>query len=226
MAIGREQGRIGARLIDRRLAFASAAIAACYGLGFLGLALLPLLARDRPHLLILLNPTTAVLLLVSARLDLASFLALATLRRVAFHVVFFLLGAWYGRTAVRWVEGRSGRASRFVAFIERAFVRLRWPVILIWPGPLPSVLAGAGQMKFAHFLALDLVGTVLSVLIARYAAGVAADPLGTALRFSDAHAVPLTIASVAATAIWLLVRWWRARARVGSARACSERLAE
>lgn len=211
MAIGEGHGRFGAAAIDRRLVVLSAAIALCYGLGALGLAFLPLLARDWPRVLILLNPTTAVLLLVSARLDLASFLALATLRRVAFHIVFFLLGLWYGRAAVRWVEGRGGRASRAVALIERLFARVRWPVILLWAGPLPSVLAGAGRMPRGRFLALDIGGTILSILVVRFAADVAADPLGAALRFSDEHAVPLTAITGAAVAIWLLVRWWRGR---------------
>jgi membrane protein DedA with SNARE-associated domain len=187
------------------------AIASFYGVGLVGLALLPLLARELPHLLILLNPTTGVLLVVSARVELIPFLALAVLRRMAFHVLFFLLGEWYGESAVRWVEGRSGRTSQFVAFVERAFARLRWPVILLAAGPLPSVLAGAGRMRRAHFLAIDLAGTLLSVLVVRYAADVAADPLGAALRFSDRHAGLLTTLGIAATVTWLLIRWWRGR---------------
>lgn len=199
---------------DRRLFAISATIALFYGLGFLGLALLPLLARDRPRLLILLNPTTTVLLLVSARVDLASFLALATLRRLAFHLVFFSLGRWYGRAAVAWVERRGDRASRLVALVERAFARARWAVLLAAPGALPGVLAGAGRMGRARFLALDLAGTVISVLLARYAADIAADPLRAALRFSDEHTRPLTALAVAAVLVWLLLRWRRGGARL------------
>ena len=210
MAIDPGQGQGRAWGVDRRLVLASAAVAACYGLGTLGLAFLPLLARDQPRLLILLNPTTGVLLLVSARIDLASFLTLAILRRVAFHILFFCLGAWYGRAAVRWVEGRNRRASRLVAFVERVFARVRWPVLLLWPGPLPAVLAGAAGMGRWRFLALDLAGTVLAVLLVRFAAGVAADPLGAALRFSDRHAGPLTVVCLLA-ACWPLLRWWRGR---------------
>lgn len=195
--------------IDRRLATLSTAIASFYGLGLLGLALLPLLAREVPHLLLLLNPTTGVLLVVSARVGLIPFVVLAVLRRVAVHTLFFFLGEWYGEDAVRRVERYSGRTSRMVEYIERAFARVRWPVILLAAGPLPSVLAGAGKMPRAHFFAIDIAGTLLSVLVARYAADIAADPLGAALRFSDGHAGLLTAICVAATCCWLLIRWWR-----------------
>jgi membrane protein DedA with SNARE-associated domain len=198
-------------LIDRRLAVVTTAIASIYGISLVSVALLPLLAREVPHLLILLNPATGVLLVVSARVGLIPFLALAVLRRVLLHILFFLLGEWYGESAVRWVEGRSGRTSQFVTYVERAFARLSWPVILLAAGPLPSVLAGAGGMRRAHFLAIDLTGTVLSVLVARYAADIVADPLGAALRFSDRHAGLLTALCVAATGTWLLIRWWRGR---------------
>jgi membrane protein DedA with SNARE-associated domain len=208
----RIQSNGSARPFDRRLAILSAAAASCYGSGALGLALLPLLAREVPHLLILLNPTTGVLLLVSARVGLVPFILLAVLRRLAFHIVFFLLGEWYGADAVAWVERRSGgRAARLVALVEGIFARVRWPVLLLAPGPLPSVLAGAGRMPRGQFLAFDLAGTLLGVLVARFAADIAADPLGAALRFSDQHAGLLTALCVAATMSWLLARWWRGR---------------
>jgi membrane protein DedA with SNARE-associated domain len=197
------------RPFDRRLAVVSTAIASVYGVSLIALALLPLLAREVPHLLILLNPATGVLLVVSARVGLIPFVALAVLRRVALHALFFLLGEWYGENAVRWVEHRSGRTTRMVALVKRIFARVRWPVILVAAGPLPSVLAGAGRMPRAHFLAIDVAGTLLSVLVARYAADVAADPLGAALRFSDRHAGLLTAICATATATWLLFRWWR-----------------
>lgn len=212
MLSGRTGHNPSGRGFDRRLAILSAAAAACYGIGAIGLALLPLLARELPHLLILLNPTTGVLLLVSARVGLVPFLVLAVLRRGAFHVIFFLLGEWYGANAVRWMERRSGRATRMVKFVERVFARVRWPVLILAPGPLPSVLAGAGRMPRWQFLAFDLAGTLLGVLVARFAAELAADPLGTVLRFSDEHAVLLTALCVVATATWLLVRRWRVRA--------------
>ncbi len=80
MIADRVRGALGALQRDRRLVLLSAGVAAIYGLGLLGLALLPLLARDHPLLLIALNPTTSVLLLVSGRVATAPFVAVALVR--------------------------------------------------------------------------------------------------------------------------------------------------
>lgn len=195
----------------RRLAILSTAIATFYGLGLLSWAVLPLLIRDLPLLLVLMNPATGILVLVSERIPLLPFVALATVRRVIFHLLFYTLGLDYGPSAVEWLERRSGGTIEMVRLIERIFLRVRWPVILFFPGALPSVLAGSVRMRLAHFLAVDLAGTIGSILVVRYAAEVASDPIGALLRFSDQHAVPLTAICVGATTIWLLVRWRRGR---------------
>lgn len=212
MTADQEQASDDAPRFSRGLAFLSAAIAAFYATGILGLALLPILARDLPVLLLLLNPSTGVLLVISERVDLATFLILATTRRIALHILFFLLGEWYGASAVRWVEQRVGGTQATVEFIEQLFARVRWPVIFFFPGPLPSVLAGSAQMRRLPFLAVDIAGTVGSLLVIRFAADIAADPIGSALRFSDQNAGVLTIICASATIVWLLVRWRRNRA--------------
>ncbi len=211
MGTGAWQGAVGARINARRGLLATAVLASFYLMGFVGVAFLPLLAREAPTLLAFLNPTTGVLLLVSARIDPVPFVVIGTLRRFASHLLFFLLGAWYGDRAVRWVAGRGGRAVRFVRLVERLFARLGWLIVLVSPGPLPSVLAGAARMRRAVFVAFDLTGALIAILIVRCAAAVASDPLGVVLRFSDRHAVPLTALCAAATGLWLLLRWMRGR---------------
>jgi membrane protein DedA with SNARE-associated domain len=212
MTADQEQASDATPGFSRGLAILSAAIAVFYATGILGLALLPILARDLPVLLLLLNPSTGVLLVISERVDLVTFLALATTRRIAFHILFFLLGEWYGASAVRWVEQRIGGTQATVEFIEQLFARVRWPVVFFFPGPLPSVLAGSIQMRRVPFLAVDIAGTVGSLLVIRFAADIAADPIGSALRFSDQHAGLLTALCASATIIWLLLRWRRNRA--------------
>ncbi len=200
MGTGAWQGAVGARINARRGLLATAVLASFYLMGFVGVAFLPLLAREAPTLLAFLNPTTGVLLLVSARIDPVPFVVIGTLRRFASHLLFFLLGAWYG-----------DRAVRFVRLVERLFARLVWLIVLVSPGPLPSVLAGAARMRRAVFVAFDLTGALIAILIVRCAAAVASDPLGVVLRFSDRHAVPLTALCAAATGLWLLLRWMRGR---------------
>jgi membrane protein DedA with SNARE-associated domain len=200
----------GARA-DRRLVILSAIIAAFYGLGMVGLALAPILTRDQPILLLLLNPTTTVLLLVSARVDLVWLVALVATRRFLVHVVFFLVGWWYAEAAIAWMVGRSTDAEAIVGQAERVFRRIGWLAVLIWPGPFPSVLAGASRMPWPLFAAIDLVGTVASILITRYAASLAANPLDIVLRFIDANAEVLTIICATAVVLWLGIRWLQGR---------------
>ena len=200
----------GARA-DRRLIILSALIAALYGLGMLGLALTPILTREQPILLLLLNPTTTILLLVSGRVELVPLLALVTARRFLVHIVFYLLGWWYAEAAIGWMVGRSTDAGAIVGQAERIFRRIGWLAVLIWPGPFPSVLAGASRMIWPIFVAIDLIGTVASVLLIRYAASIAANPLDIVLGFIDANAEVLTVICATAVALWLGIRWLQGR---------------
>jgi membrane protein DedA with SNARE-associated domain len=200
----------GARA-DRRLVILSAIIAALYGAGLLGLALAPILTREQPILLLLLNPTTTILLLVSARIELIWLVALVTARRFLVHIVFYLLGWWYAEAAIDWMVGRSTDAEAIVGQGERIFRRIGWLAVLIWPGPFPSVLSGASRMIWPLFVAIDLIGTIVSIVLTRYAASIAANPLDIVRRFIDANAEVLTIICVAAVVLWLGIRWLQGR---------------
>lgn len=211
MVAGERQRRSTRWRVERRLIVVAAILALFYGGGLVGAALLPLLIRDDPLLLLLLQPTSAVLLLVSARIDFAPLVAITVLRRFANHLLFFLLGAWYHARAVRWVEARSGGAGSVVRAVERFFARVGPAVVLLFPGPVPSVLAGAGRMRWRVFVALDLIGTLVWVLIVRFVALVASGPVEDVVRYIERNAVWLTAVFGAATALWLLVE--RARGR-------------
>lgn len=202
----------GART-DRRLIALSAIIAALYGLGMMGLALTPILTREQPILLLLLNPTTTILLLVSARVDVVLLVTLVTARRFIVHIVFYLLGWWYVDAAIGWMLGRSTDVELLVGQAERIFRRIGWLAVLIWPGPLPSVLSGASRMPWPIFVAIDLSGTVASILLTRYAASIAANPLGIVLHFIDTNAEVLTIVCATAVALWLGIRWFQGRSK-------------
>lgn len=220
---GRKGGDGGPRA-DRRLTLLLGLAAGFYLLGFLGLALLPILTRDGPLLLILINPTSSVLFLVSARVELVPFVVVATLRRFVAHIVFFLLGRWYAERAIAWIEERSGGSLPMVRVVERSFARVGWLLIAVWPGPIPSVLAGAGRWHPALFFALDLAAVAAAVLIARLAAEAAASPLDVVLRFIDQNAEWLTVILVIAVIAWLVIRRLRERGKVaeGGAGAASE----
>ena len=202
----------GARA-DRRLIILSAIIAALYGMGMFGLALTPILTREQPVILLILNPTTTILLLVGAQLPLIPLIILVAARRFIVHIVFYLLGLWYGDAALAWMTRRNEDAEAMVGTAERIFRRIGWLAILIWPGPFPSVLAGASRMRWPIFVAIDLIGTVVSILLTRYAASLAANPLDIARAFITDNAEVLTIVCIVAVVLWLGARWLQGRSK-------------
>lgn len=195
------------RQIDRRLVIVGGLLILSYIGGLIGLALLPLLASERPLLLLLIYPVSGALFLIAPQFDPVPFVALASARRLIVHVLFFLLGGWYGERAIRWATQRGGgEVGGFVATVRQLFGRFGWLIVLIFPGPLPSVLAGTTRMRWPRFLALDLIGTVISVALVRVAASAASGPLATALRFIDQNSRWLTLITIAATVAWVTLR--------------------
>ncbi len=201
----------GRRLPERRLLVAGAILAVLYAASFVGIALTPLLVSEYPILMLLLQPTTGHILLVSARVGLVPLVVVVVLRRFAGHAVFFLLGQWYGERALRWVKGRGGSWSGPVETLEEFFARAGFVAVLLAPGTLVGLLAGASGMRRWQFAVLDLAGLLAQVLLVRFAAGVAADPLAVLVRFIDRNAGPLTVVFAVAALLWLLVRRRRGR---------------
>lgn len=195
------------RRLDRRLVIVGGLLILSYVGGLIGLALLPLLASEQPLLLILIYPVSGALFLIAPQFDPVPFVALASARRLIVHILFFLLGGWYGERAIQWTAQRGGsEIGGLVATTQQLFGRFGWLIVLLFPGPLPSVLAGATRMRWPLFLALDLTGTVVSIAIVRVAAGAASGPLATALRFIDQNSRWLTIITIIATVAWVTLR--------------------
>ena len=163
-------------------------------------------------MLLLIYPVSGALFLIAPRFDPVLFVVLATTRRAILHILFYLLGRWYGERAVAWTTRRGGEAGGWVALIERLFGRVGWLIVAIFPGPFPSVLAGTTRMRWPLFLALDLLGTIVSVALVRVAASAASGPLATALRFIDANSRWLTVGTIVATVAWVSLQGWRSGA--------------
>lgn len=200
----------GPQRLERRLIIVGGIVILSYIGGLIGLALLPVLANAQPLLLMLLYPVSAALFLIAPKFDPVTFVTIATVRRVVLHVLFYLLGRWYGDRALAWVVQRGGKdASGMASLVARFFGRFGWAIVAIFPGPLPSVLAGSARLRWPLFVALDLLGTIVSIAIVRVAATAASGPLATILRFIDQNSRWLTIITVVATIAWVLIQQMR-----------------
>jgi membrane protein DedA with SNARE-associated domain len=197
----------------RRLALVAIPIAVLSAAGIAAAAFTFLLVREAPLLLLVLESRNRYLLLVAAKVGFTSFLVVGVLRRFAGDPFYYLLGRWYGDAAVRWIERRSG-TGWLMLDVQRWFSRLAAPAVLLFPGALVCVLAGATGMSPRRFVSLNLVGSVGTVLALWFVADATAGPLAAIVDWTDRNALWLTGLLVAATAGWLSVEWRRGRGPV------------
>jgi len=195
--------------VSRRLALVVVPILLLSAAGVAAMALTPVLLRDAPLALLVLEARNRYLLLVADRVDLVPFVVVGVLRRLASDPFYFLLGRWYGDAAVRWAAG--GRGEEHLQRLRSAadlpwFARLADVAVLLFPGALVCTLAGAAGMSPRRFAVLDVAGSIAVVAGLRWLAGVAAGPIAAIVAFNDANAGWLTAVFIAVTAAVLLLQ--------------------
>lgn len=191
-------------------------------LGVVAGALTPVLVADAPLLLLALESRNRYLLLVASRVDVAPYLVVGVLRRLASDPFFYLAGRWYGPRGVRWAERQVGGA-RWLPTFQRHFGRVGGLLVFAFPGALVCTLAGATGMSPRRFAVLNVAGTVAAVVALRAAADVLAGPLTAVVAFNDRYTWQLTAAFVALTGVWLVAQ--RRRTRAASVEGAVEELA-
>ena len=165
------------------------------------------LANHFPLLLIALSPTGHRLLLVVPTVHPVAFVAVATLRRLAFYLPCFILGRTLGNTALAWLETRFRGAARFVQWLDRIFQRARYPAVFFLPGPIMSTIAGNAQMPVATWIPLVASGLVLRMVVIVWFGEWLREPIERLLELFDEYWIPGTIVLVAGTALYQ----WRRR---------------
>lgn len=114
-----------------------------------------------PVLLLLLSPRIRWQVAVVNFIDPVTFFVLGTLRLLAADPPFYLLGYWYGDTAVRWMERRAPGSARFLERAERYYGKAAYPLVAIAPNNLICLLAGSSRMRPAAFFTLNIGGTLV-----------------------------------------------------------------
>jgi membrane protein DedA with SNARE-associated domain len=175
----------------------------------LGTAFFPTLVTEHPLLLIALAPTNRNFVLVANRVDPVSFYLVGFLRLLAPDPFFFILGRWYGESAISWMERRTPTFGQLMRTLERWFDKARWPLVTAVPNNPVCLLAGAAGMSVALFVVLDVVGTVGRLVLLRIVGDIFATPIAWFVNLVGQYRLPLlalTITVVAVTSI----REWRA----------------
>lgn len=174
----------------------------------IGDALTTTWAEEHPLALIALNSRNRVLVLTTNQLDALSYYLVATVRLLLSDPLFFLLGTWYGDTAIRWIEDRSPTYGDLVRRAERGFGKAAYPLVLVAPNQWICLLAGAAGMSVVAFFALNIIGTLGRLYLIRVLGATFEAPIDRVLDFFSEYRLPLLVASIV---LVIFVAWNEAR---------------
>jgi membrane protein DedA with SNARE-associated domain len=130
-----------------------------------GDALAPTLVTEHPLLLITLNSRNRNLILAVNNIDAPVFFVVASLRLLLSDPLFYLLGYWYGDSAVVWMERRSRSLGQGMRRFEEYFSYASYPLVAIAPNNAVCLLAGSSGMPPIVFLVLNIGGTIVRVAL-------------------------------------------------------------
>lgn len=188
----------------RTLALLTIPIVALVVMNNLGTALTTEWAERHPLALIALNSQNRTLILTTNQLDAWSYYLVGSLRLLVADPFFFLIGHWYGDTAIRWLEGRTHTLGQLIRRFEGVFSTAAYPLIFIAPNNPLCLLAGATGMSVAGFFVVNIAGTITRLYLIRRAGEAFEEPLDDVLGFIRDYRVPFLVVSIALAVILLV----------------------
>lgn len=199
-AVGPERARPG----RRTLALLTIPIVGLIVLSNLGNALAPDLVNSHPLLLLALNSSNRSLLLVTNKLDAVSYYCVGTLRLLVSDPLFFLLGHWYGDTAMRWMEQRTKTFGNTLRQWEGWFAKAAYPIVFLAPNQYVCMFAGAAGMSVPGFVVTNVSGTVARLYLIRRLGDAFDRPIDDLLHWISDHRGPLLVGSILLTLVFAI----------------------
>jgi membrane protein DedA with SNARE-associated domain len=192
----REPGAERSRPSRAKVAFVVAPLLAMVAANYVGDALTTTWADQHPLALIALNSRNRILVLTTNQLDSLGYYGVASLRLLLSDPLFFLLGVWYGDSAIGWVERKWASQGEVLRMFERAFGKASYPLVFVAPNNAICLLAGATGMAVPVFFALNVAGTLARLYAIRVLGATFESPIDSVLDIFAEYRVPLLIASV------------------------------
>ncbi|HJR25801.1 MAG TPA: hypothetical protein VJ804_10020 [Acidimicrobiales bacterium] len=188
----------------RTLALLTIPIVALVVMNNIGTALTTEWAERHPLALIALNAQNRTLILTTNQLDAWSYYLVGSLRLLAADPFFFLIGHWYGDTAITWLETRTKNLGPLVRQWEGFFSKAAYPLIVIAPNNPLCLLAGASGMSVTGFLIANVTGTFARLYLIRRLGETFEAPLDDVLAFIRDYRMPLLVASVGLAVLFMV----------------------
>jgi membrane protein DedA with SNARE-associated domain len=174
-------------------------------LGYAGFGLVPALAPSSDSavdstgsatLLIALNPSWPNFLLVSNTLGPEIFFGFGIPRVLLSDPLYYLLGWWFGATAITWMERRTRTWGDMLRRVEDSFGRYGYLFLFALPYPQLLLLAGAARLPFLRVLVVRAAGIALRLYLVRRGGEAASGPLSRVTDFISEYRWPLLAVTV------------------------------
>jgi membrane protein DedA with SNARE-associated domain len=162
----------------------------------IGSAFMPYLLTHAPLVLVGLSPLFRHIVLVAPSVDAKSLFAVVVVRHFAPDPFMYFLGREYGPLGLAWAEANSPVVGKVARTLERLFAKVGPVALLVSPDVIVSTLAGAARVPFPVFVVVNVAGTVLTVVVARWFGDAFDRPIHVLMAFFQAHLVVVTVASV------------------------------
>jgi membrane protein DedA with SNARE-associated domain len=184
------------------------------------------LADRHPLVLVALNSRNRVLVLTTNQLDALTYYTVPALRLLVSDPLFFLLGRWYGDSAIRWVERRQASYGEMLRWAERAFGKAAYPLVFIMPNNYICLFAGAAGMSIPVFIALNLSGTYARLYAIRVLGATFESPIDGVLDFFKEYRLPLLVISIVLVTVSLAIDRRKGGGELDAIRELEEELEE
>jgi membrane protein DedA with SNARE-associated domain len=188
----------------RQLTLVSIPIIGLIILSNVGDALAPDLVNSHPLRLLAMNARNRNLILVTNNLDAPSYYIVGTLRLLLADPLFFLLGRWYGDTAIHWMEQRTKTFGKTMRQMEGWFAKAMFPVVFIAPNQYICLFAGAAGMSVTGFFVTNISGTIVRLYLIRRLGETFEAPIDDLLSWIRDYRTPLLVVSVGLFALVMI----------------------
>jgi membrane protein DedA with SNARE-associated domain len=169
-----------------------------------GDALAPDLVNSHPLRLLAMNARNRNLILVTNNLDAPSYYIVGTLRLLLADPLFFLLGHWYGDTAIQWMERRTKTFGSTLRSMEGWFGKAAYPIVFIAPNQYICLFAGAAGMSVTGFFLANITGTIARLYLIRRLGEAFEAPIDDVLDWIREYRTPLLVLSIGLFAVVMI----------------------
>ena len=157
-------------------------------LGTIGSNIGPALVDERPELVLLLSSRNRNLFGSVPYIGLLPYVLIGFVRVLAAAVALYFCGRYFGKKAVRWLEGQAGEPPRIYVWLERAVDKMGVWAVIIFPGSnVVCLLVGHRGMKPRTFLIFVSIGIAIKLWVLRVLGRIFESEIRSFLDFIDKY---------------------------------------